>query len=147
MSFDMDTLPKSAIITKVILTLWYDLPIPFDSTYITNTDPSTGVAWYGGVLQQIVEPWEEYKVTWNTQPKSIETNQVYISPFIRNANVIELNVTSLFVSSTTTDGVNYPNYGMLFRLWPTEKFPGFRFASSDYPQASMRPRLMIYYTL
>jgi hypothetical protein len=146
-SFNLDTVPKSAVIKKVILTLSYDLPIPFDSTYITtNTGPVAGIAWYGAVLQQIVEPWEEYKVTWNTQPKTIEVNQVYISPFIRNINFIEVDVTRLFVSPTTTDQAVYPNYGMLFKLWPGDRFPGFRFASSDYPVANMRPRLAIFYT-
>jgi len=144
--FDLDTLPKSAVIKKVIMQLSYDLPIPFDSSFITNTDPSGGVVSYGGVLQQIVEPWDEYKVTWNTQPKSIESNQVYIPPFIRNCNFINVDVTRLFIPSVT-DVVNYANYGMLFRLWPTERFPGFRFGSSDYPVATMRPRLTIYYTL
>ena len=147
--FNLDTLPKSAMIKKVILKLSYDLPIPFDSLYyFTNTSP----IFYGAVLQQIVEPWEENKVTWNTQPKSIETNQVYISPFIKNSNQIEIDVTKLFVApSATTDPPVYPNYGMLFRTWPVEKFPGFRFASSDYPLTSntikMWPALTIYYTL
>jgi hypothetical protein len=145
--FDLDTLPKSAVIKKVILGLAYDLPIPFDSTYITtNTGPVSGIAWYGAVLQQVIEPWEEYKVTWNNQPKTIEMNQVYISPFIRNSNIIQVDVTKLFVSPTTTDGALYPNYGMLFKTWPAERFPGFRFASSDYPVATMRPRLTVYYT-
>jgi hypothetical protein len=145
--FNPDSLPKSAVIKKVTLQLSYDLPIPFDSSYVTNTDPNTGVAWYGGVLQQVIEPWEEYKVTWNTQPKTTELNQVYLSPFVRNINFIEVDVTRLFVPSITTDPVNYLNYGMLFRLWPTDKFPGFRFASSDYPVATMRPKLSIYYTI
>jgi hypothetical protein len=142
--FNLDTLPKSAVIKKVILQLSYDLPIPFDSTYIINTDPSGGVVSYGGVLQQIVEPWEEYKVTWNTQPKTIEANQVYIPPFIINANFIRVDVTRLFVPLAE---IAAPNYGMFFRLWPTERFPGFRFASSDYPESKMRPMLIIYYTL
>jgi len=150
--FDMDTLPKSAVIRKVTLRLTYDLPIPFDSTYYnTNTGPSSGVIWYGGVLQQVVEEWDEHKVTWNTQPKTVEYNQVYIAPFIRNSNFIEVDVTRLFVGPTTTDPVIYPNYGMLFKLWPTERFPGFRFASSDYPLTTvfskMWPALTIYYTL
>lgn len=148
-AFNLDTLPKSATIRKVTLTLWYDIPIPFDPVYLTNTDPSSGVAWYGAVLQKVIEPWDEYKVTWNTQPKTIETGQVYLSPFIRNTNMIELNITSLFVPSavTTSNEAIYANYGMFFRLWPTERFPGFRFASSDYAVASMRPKLTIYYTL
>ena len=142
--FDRNALPKSAIIKKVTLQLTYDLPVPFDTTFVTDTDPATGVVRYGGVLQQIVEPWEEGKVTWNTQPKTIEANQVFITPFIRNVNFIVVDVTSLFVP---VQEVAAANYGMLFKLWPTEKFPGFRFASSDYPDATMRPRLTIYYTI
>jgi hypothetical protein len=147
-AFNLDTLPKSAVIKKVVLKLWYDIPIPFDSIYYTtNTGPAAGIVWYGAVLQQIVAPWEEFKVTWNTQPKTIETNQVYISPFIRNANSIEIDVTKLFVNPATTDPAIYPNYGMQFRLWPVDRFPGFRFASSDYPDATMRPRLAIFYSI
>jgi hypothetical protein len=142
--FNPGQLPKSAIIKKVTLQLSYDLPIPFDSIYPVNTGPSTGVVWYGGVLQQIVEPWEEAKVTWNTQPKTIEANQVYIPPFIRNANFIDVDVTRLFVP---VQEIAAPNYGMFFKLYPSEKFPGFRFASSDYAVATMRPKLTIYYTI
>jgi hypothetical protein len=142
--FNRDTLPKSAVIKKVMLRLTYDLPVPFDSSYVTDQSPSPGIRWYGGVLQQIVEPWEEGKVTWNTQPKTTELNQVYISPFVRNVNFIEVDITNLFVSSAASV---LPDYGMLFRLWPTDQFPGFRFASSDFAESSMRPMLMIYYEL
>jgi hypothetical protein len=142
--FNLDSLPKSASIKKVTLHLRYDLPIPFDTTYLTDIYPSSGVTWYGGVLQQIVEPWEESKVTWNTAPKTSELNQVYIPPFIRNANFIEVDVTKIFVSPAANP---LPNHGMLFRLWPVDKFPGFRFASSDFAEPSMRPKLTIYYTL
>lgn len=141
--FDRSSLPNSAVIKKVTLQLFYDLPIPFDNTYLTDVSPIPGVEWHGGVLQQIVEPWEENKVTWNTQPKTIEANQVYISPFIRNVNFIIVDVTSLFVPVAE---IAAPNYGMMFRLWPTEKFPGFRFASGDYPAELMRPKLTIYYS-
>jgi len=141
-SFNMDSLPKSALIQKVILRLTYDLPIPFDTTYITP-DPSTGVEFYGAVLQQIVEPWDEHKVTWNTQPKTTEFNQVFIYPFILNTNVIEVDITGLYVNPGAS---MLPNYGMLFRLWPLDMFPGFRFASSDYTDAYMRPKLIIHYT-
>jgi hypothetical protein len=141
--FNTDSLPKSAVIKKVTLTLRYDLPIPFDNSYVTDILPSPGVVWYGGVLQQIIEPWEENKVTWNSQPKTIEANQVFIPPFIKNANFIEVDVTRLFVQPNASV---LPNYGMLFRLWPTDKFPGFRFASSDYSDPLMRPRLTIFYT-
>ena len=142
-AFDMGSLPESAIIQKVILHLTFDLPIPFDSIYM-RPDPSTGAAIYGAVLQQIIEPWDEHSITWNTQPKTTEFNQVFIYPFIRNSNMIEVDVTGLFVNP---DASMLPNYGMLFRLWPKDEFPGFRFASSDYAEPSMRPKLSIFYTI
>jgi len=142
--FNLNAVPKSAVIRKVTLQLFYDLPVPFDPVYLTDIDPSTGKFRYGGVLQQVVEVWEEDKVTWNTQPKRIESNQVFISPFNLNVNFITVDVTRLFVP---INEVAAPNYGMLFRLWPIEHFPGFRFASSDFPIETMRPKLTVYYTI
>jgi hypothetical protein len=65
-------------------------------------------------------------------------------PFNLNANLITVDVTTLFLP---VNEIAAANYGMLFKLWPTEKFPGFRFVSSDYPMAAMRPKLTIYYTI
>jgi hypothetical protein len=141
--FNLDSLPKSALIKKAILKLTYDLPIPFDNSYITDTYPTPGTTWYGGVLRQIINPWEENSVTWNTQPETIEANQVFIPPFIRNTNVIEVDVTKLIVSVSASP---LANYGMLFKLWPVDKFPGFRFASSDFATPGMRPQLRVSYT-
>jgi hypothetical protein len=145
-SFDMNALPKSAMIRKVDLTLWYDLPLIWDSI-IFYPAGGNNIEWRGGVLQKIIEPWEEDKVTWNEQPKSTEANQVFISPFILNANMITVDVTRIFVQDPATDAPSVPGYGMIFRLWPQEWVPGFRFVSSDYTEARMRPRLTIYYTL
>ena len=141
--FDLSTLPSGAKINKVVLRLVYEKPIPFDETLFPTVSPATGIAWYGAVLQQIIEPWEENGVTWNKQPKTIEANQVFIPPFIRSTNVLEIDVTKLFVSNLANP---LPNHGILFRLWPADKFPGFRFASSDYPEPSWRPKLNIQYT-
>ena len=58
--------------------------------------------------------------------------------------MIDVDVTRLFVTSAANA---LPNHGMLFRLWPADKFPGFRFASSDFAEPKMRPRLTIYYTI
>ena len=96
--FDLSQVPKPSIIKKVILKLSYDVPVPISNTQITDAVPGSSL-WYGAVLQQIIEPWEEGKVTWkNTQPESTEINQVFISPFIKNANFIEVDVTPLFIS-------------------------------------------------
>ena len=144
--FNLSALPKSAVIRKVVLHLRFDIPVPFDpAVFPVITDPVSPV-WCGAVLQRITETWEENKVTWNTQPKTDPTNQVYISPFLKNANFLDVDVTRLYVSTSTFPEGARTN-GMLFKLWPTEKFPGFRFTSSDYSEPTMRPKLSIYYTI
>jgi hypothetical protein len=142
--FDLSTLPKSAIIKKVNLKLSYDVPVPWDSTIFVSGTVGATVIKPGGLLQLITEPWEENGVTWNKQPKTTEINQVFIQPFIRNVNFIEADVTGLFVSTTANP---LPDYGMMFKLSQNEKFKGFRFASSDFADAGMRPKLTFFYTL
>jgi hypothetical protein len=143
--FSPTGLPKSALIQKVVLRLFYDLPVPWDSVYM-DTISAKGIypVYGGGVLQQIVEPWEEHEVTWATQPKTITANQVYIHPFIKNANFIDVDVTKLFVPEQE---IAAPNYGMMFKISPEQSFPGFRFTSSDYNVPEMRPVLTIHYSL
>ena len=146
--FDMNDLPKSAVLKKVTLRLSFDRPVFWDSTGILtdSTISTSSDLWYGGVLQKIIAPWEEDSVTWNNQPTSIIDNQIYISPFrTSNVNFIDLDVTRQFLPSDNSTTI--ANYGMLFKLYPSEQFPGFRFASSDYDVPYMRPRLTIYYTL
>ncbi len=143
--FNLNALPKSATIKHVTLRLIYDLPLVWDSTIFYPN--SSGV--YepcGAVLQRIIEPWEENTVTWNNKPKTTEVNQVFIAPFILNCNFITVDVTRLFVPDTTGT-TDTPNYGMFFRLWPREWVPGFRFGSSDNPDATLRPELTVYYAL
>lgn len=142
-AFDLSKLPKSAVIRKVILKLSYDIPVPWDSTIFITSSTGAGIIKPYGVLQQIIEPWEENQVTWNKQPKTTEMNQVIISPFIRNVNSIEVDVTGLFVSSAAN---LLPNYGILFKLSTNERFKGLRFASSDFPEEIMRPKLSVQYT-
>jgi hypothetical protein len=139
--FDLSKLPRSAVIKKVILKLSYDVPVPWDSTIFVSSSATAPKPY--GVLQKITEPWDENLVTWNNQPPTTELNQVFIQPFIRNTNAIEVDVTQLIVMIASNA---QPNHGMLFKLSSNEKFKGFRFASSDYPDSIMRPRLSIQYT-
>ena len=160
--FDTGQLPRSATIRKAELLLFSDQPIPWNYEGGIST-ASSDRPWYGAVLQQIIEPWDEDSVNWFNQPKTTEANQVYISPFNNypegdtiiysdqnlitepgTTGMINVDVTSLFVP---VEKINLPNYGMFFKLYPAEQFPGFRFASSDHPNLRMHPELRLYYTL
>jgi len=151
--FSPSGLPKSAIIEKVTLTLFYDVPLPWDGVILKDTllDAAGNVLVCAGVLEQIVEPWEEHEVIWAKQPKTNEKVQVWIKPFVKNANFIDVDVTKMFVNQ-----FSYPSYGMLFKLAPGPtlytdaypiRWPGFRFTSSDFEKPEMRPMLTIHYTL
>jgi hypothetical protein len=140
--FDQSQLPESVYIKKATLQLHFDIPIPWDSTIMTMAGP-TGFIACSGVLQQVTTPWEESSVTWNNQPKSTELNQVFIYPFIQNSNFIEVDVTNLM---SRPNDYSYPNYGMIFKLFPEGSGSGFRFTSSDYPDSTMWPKLTIQYT-
>ncbi len=146
--FNQEQLPKSAIIHNVTLTLHYDIPIPWevDSSWFYRNKKCNCLV-NGAAFQQIIEPWEENKVTWNNQPQTTEISQVMLFPFVKNANFIDIDVTGLFVPDPYIDSIPLPNYGILMRLYPEESYPGFRFVSSDYPDEYMRPRLKIQYSL
>jgi hypothetical protein len=141
--FNLGALPQGAVIKKVVLKLFYDIPVPWDSTIFVPA--GTVIASKpAGVFQQVVEPWDENTVTWNNQPKTTEINQVFLAPFIRNVNFIEVDITKLIIIPTANA---LPNHGILFKLNQTERFKGFRFVSSDFVEASMRPKLSVHYSI
>lgn len=156
-SFDMNHVPKSARIKRVVLTLYYYPKIRLLDDQGVEKPISDIKPWYGAVLQQIVEPWDEYKVTWNNQPATIEENQVFINPpptieenqvyinsFLPNVKYINIDVSRLYIPVNT---IQKPHYGMLMKLISYEQFPELKFASSDFPNQSMHPELKVYYTL
>ena len=137
--FDLNAVPDGTKIEKVMLTLWFDKPLGWDSL-----NSNTNFAWFGAVFQQITGPWNEDEVTWNNQPATIETNQVYVSPQPQmSSNMRTYDVTSLYMSMLESPA---PEMGFMFRLYPSPQFPGFRFASSDYPEESMRPELKVFFS-
>lgn len=137
--FDMNDLPKSAIIQGVNLTLFYRTPFFYDSV------PNELMTDFIAVFQRIIKPWEEDAVTWNTQPETTEKGQVFLSarPWI-SANFYTIDVTSLFVYE---DPTSLMNYGMMFKMVETKGITGFSFASSDHPEEYLFPTLTVYYTL
>ena len=141
--FDLSALPSGARIESVFLTLafeemvWDSLWKGLDNYMIIDRSL---------VLKQIVEPWEEYKVSWENQPQTIEANQVFVPIWDElSSNVRTYDVSSIFVPYQE---IAAPNYGMMFKHYNDNSFPGgWAFASSDYPIEEMRPKLTIKYSL
>jgi hypothetical protein len=159
--WDLNQLPKSAIIQKAILTLYYPQiwidPVTSDSvrnfyegwgdsTIISDNHPCA-------VLQKIISPWEEYTVTWSDQPETTEEGQVLVPMkyYIMGTDCVncfappiseEIDVTSLLTNPSGT-----ARYGMMFKLLKEEYPQWFRFTSSDFKEPKLWPKLEVYYTL
>ena len=129
-------LPKSATIVKVELVL-----TTLAGPYMSNAD---SVA-FGGVLQQIIEPWDEDSVNWSNQPATTPANEVYI-PYQPHFSTIfrTYDITRLFVPD---EKANFPNYGFMFKHYPEDMPGGIDFASSDYERTEHRPYFRVYYKL
>ena len=141
-------LPKSAIIKKVILQLSYDVSDPFDST--TNNEYRSFPGHSHGMEEccnRLLSHGKRIKVTWNTQPKTVEANQVYISPFIRNVNFIEVDVTSCLLILLQRDSClselrnAYSGYGHRISS------PASALHQAIILKPTMRPKLTVYYTM
>jgi hypothetical protein len=143
--FDLtDIIPDWTRIERVTLVLQFETPI-WDSLYQSELDDF--MLWDGQlVFRQIVEPWDEYEVSWENQPKTIEANEVYVPIYDElSTNIRSYDVTSLFVP---VQEIAAPNYGIMFQHpWIENATPGGRkFASSDHPVEEMRPKLIVEYS-
>jgi hypothetical protein len=139
--FYLNDLPKSATIQKVFLTLSIENMV-WDSSVVIAENGDYNRKYMA--LQQIIEPWEEYKVTWNNQPSTTDANQVIIPLYdIYSSMIRRYDVTSIFVNE-----LDIPNYGMMLKVVADNPYPGgWQFASSDYKVPEMRPELTVLYTL
>jgi hypothetical protein len=136
-AFSLNDIPKSARIDSVFFILSFDVPL-WDSARIWNSNIAGHL-----VLEKIAEPWDEYEVTWNNQPKTTDSGLIKFQFHPEwNTNRYLLDVTELFI---TDDGI--PGYGMMLKIPEPENWHGMRFASSDHPDARLHPELHVYYTL
>lgn len=94
-------------------------------------------------LQRVIDPWNEYTVTWNNQPPTTTTNQYSIAKLNGTQDLLDMDVLPL-----VTDIVNNPDdgYGFLFRLQTEETYRSWSFASSDHPSPAKRPKLELHLT-
>ncbi len=135
-------LPKSARVTKVLLTM--ALEIPYAAPHDSVNSQGDRSQWPKAVLQQITEPWEENKVTWKNQPATISANQVHLDFQPHLSTIMRTyDVTKLFIPEQE---IAAPHHGMMLKLAENTRPGGFRFASSDSPVPEMRPRFTVFYT-
>lgn len=96
-----------------------------------------------GVVQRVLEPWDEQQVTWLNRPAASRLNQVVLpAPKSVQDDFVDIDVTNL-----VRDMVAQPDqsHGFLIQMQDKDRYRKLIFASSDYDDPALRPRLEIQY--
>ncbi len=132
--FDLSSIPADAVIVSAQLSLYAeDSP---DTQFHSGDNDS----W----LKRITSPWEEFSVTWNTQPSTTSIHQADLpqssAPY---QDYLNINVKNL-----VKDMINDPggNFGFMLQLQNESPYRRLTFRSSDQDEPSENPKLVITYS-
>lgn len=112
------------------------------ATWAPNYQPHTGDN--ASYLLRVTERWEEYEVTWITQPATAWADAIILP----TSTSPDQDYTDIDVTSQLQRMIAHPdsNNGFMLRLLNEQYYRCMLFASSDHPDPLLRPRLRIIYT-
>lgn len=136
----LDSIPQNATILSATLRL-----------YGTNADRNTSYpgapsGFYANtvVVQQVIYPWDENTVTWNTQPTTTTANQFTLPQstleYNWNCSVSNPNLVAMVQSMVSGN-----NYGFLLKLQNEAHYRNLAFSSSDCSDSTLWPELEVTY--
>jgi hypothetical protein len=137
MKFDLSQIPTGSTIVAAMLDLFADT---------TSTSSYPGQPMYGNTnasnLMEITASWDKNTVTWNNQPATTSTNEVFLGQTRGDINYRDINI-----SSFVQDWVNNPaqNNGMMIAMVTANYYNAMIFCSSDYPDSTLWPNLSVCY--
>jgi hypothetical protein len=135
--FDLSFVPADAIINSAYLSL-------YSYTSSANGSHSNMSGSNESVLSRVTSPWDENTVTWNNQPSTTNQNELILAKSVEEIQDYEnMDVTSLLRDMV---GNPYESYGFLFKLKTEERYRSMIFASSDYEDANLHPKLKVCYS-
>lgn len=138
--FNLSNIPSGAVVQSATLYLYSD-PASTASGPTSNSPYSGSNAVY---FEKVTSNWAETSVTWNNQPVTTTTGRIWQAASTSTTENIQVNITS-FVQ----EWVNSPsaNYGMKMVLENEVRYRGRAYASEEHPTSSIRPKLVITYTV
>jgi len=139
LKFNMAWIPKGAVITSALLSLYAWGSNSGLGPHITLS--GTNICW----LERVVSPWDEDTVTWNNQPTSTTVNRVQLpestSP---NQDYLNINVTALvqdMIDNPTT------SFGFMLKLDNESHWRRLNFCTSDHQDPTKFPKIEICYAI
>ncbi len=139
--FDLRRLPKNSHITSAYLSLFANKESNdagkkgHEYIYVNSNEC---------LLQRIIEPWDENRVTWNTQPKITHENEV----LIHKSEYPYQDYENIDVTQLVRDELRKPkeSFGFMMSVKEAKKYNCLIFSSSDNPNPELHPKLVINYT-
>ncbi|MEZ4909564.1 MAG: DNRLRE domain-containing protein [Saprospiraceae bacterium] len=132
-SFDLDSLNNLGSIVSARLNLFASGPIGSVSGHEGSNQ---------AFIQKIVEPWEEYQVTWDNQPNTTKLNEVILP----KSTFPLQDYTNINILPLIKDIIENENYGFMLRLDDESPKNVLLLCSSDHPIIEKHPNLEICYT-
>jgi len=135
--FDLTGIPANATIVSASLSLYHN-PDNFIGPHsqLDGTNQST--------LTLISESWGENTVTWDNQPNVNSSFKVTLPQSTSGTqDYLDIDVFGI-VNEMHIDPLNA--HGMLMTMDSMEHYRGLFFASSDHPDPTLHPKLLIEYT-
>ena len=129
--FDLSSLSENLIIVDAKLSLY-----KHQERINLNFSASKS---YALKIQKITSVWEENKVTWDNKPSFVADNQIFVPD---RADLTDIDIT-IFVKEWLKNPKS--NFGMMISCDDANYYKGLSFASSEYPDKGMRPKLTITY--
>lgn len=135
--FDLSQIPAGATISSATLTLYHN-PLSVNA----GAEHQSLSGSNAGIIQRVTTYWNEYLVTWDTQPQTTAQNGVIIPQSTSPDQDYSLDVTQL-----VQDMMDNPNtsFGFQIRLQTEEFYRSLVFASSDNVDPTNHPKLEITY--
>ena len=131
--FDLSQLPDNSELFSATMSLYHN-----------PTSPDVGHENdYTSVLQRVIDPWEENTVTWNNQPAVTTTNEVIIPA----TSSLTQDYPNIDVTNLVLDMLENPQSSHGFKLTLVDEviFRSMKFASSDYSNSDLHPKLELCY--
>ncbi len=137
LSFDLSSIPSTALIQSADLTLYSDP----NSTVYPN-----GHEYAGGsnacLVQAVTSTWTETGITWNNQPTTTSNSEVIIPASTSSFQNYSLDVTALVQNMVSSPGT-YD--GFMIKLQDETSYRRMAFASIDNADPLLYPELVITY--
>jgi hypothetical protein len=141
--FDFSSISSSTIIKRAFLSLFYNpTSLMSDGLHSSASAHPSGKD-NGAYLRRVTSSWEENTILWSNQPTTTLDNQVLLPASTSgNQDYLDIDVTALvedIINNRST------SYGFMLMLQTEEIYRSLIFASSDHPDVTKHPKLVIEY--